>query len=194
MKQAQRQRIAILLLSMLLAGNGYSQESDEAPPPEIPDIAELHNSGWAFFEGPKAEVALRVDAFFAQAEVGIADLEAQNEQTGNTLLVAFKDNISAYIALLDESELVLRELDRAPLQYSIDSLLQLARSARKAEVEAREELLEVEREQRVLAGASRRRDTAFDQYVNAAAGDERWLTGMRLLQARSAQAISARRL
>ena len=42
--------------------------------------------------------------------------------------------------------------------------------------------------------ASRRRDTAFGAYVGAAAGDERWLAGMRLLQARSAQEISARRL
>jgi len=194
MKQAQHKRIAILLLSTLLAANGYSQESEEAPPREIPNIAELHNSGWAFFEGPKAEVELRVDAFFAEVEAGITELEPQNEQTGNTLLVAVRDNISAYIALLDESELVPRELDPAPIEYSIDNLLELARSAREAESEAREELLEVEREQRVLAGASRRRDTAFGNYVDAAAGDERWLDGMRLLQARSAQAIAARRL
>ncbi len=194
MKQAQRTSVAILLLGMLLLGNGYAQEPEEASPPEIPNILELHNSGWTFFEGSKAEVEQRVDAFYAQAEAQIADLEPQNEQTGNTLLVAVRDNISAYIALLDESELVLRELDRAPIEYSIDSLLQLARSARVAEFEARDELLEVEREQRVLAGASRRRDTAFGQYVDAEAGDERWLDGLRLLKARSAQAISARRL
>ena len=194
MKQAQWKGITILLLSTLLAANGYSQESEEAPPPEMPNIAELHNSGWAFFEGPKAEVELRVDAFFAAVAAEIAELESQNEQTGNTLLVAVRDNISAYIALLDESELVPQELEPAPVEYSIDDLLRLARSAREAESEAREELQEVEREQRVLAGASRRRDTAFGNYVDAAAGDERWLDGMRLLQARSAQAIAARRL
>lgn len=194
MKQAQQIVIATLLLSMVLAGNVYAQESAEATAPEIPNMAELHNSGWDFFVGPKAELELRVDAFFAQVEGEIADLEPQNEETGSALLVAVRDNISVYIALLDESELVLRELDRAPIEYSIDNLLQLARSARDAEFETREELLEVEREQRVLAGASRRRDTAFGQYVDAAAGDERWLAGMRLLQARSAQAISERRL
>ncbi len=194
MKQVYRKCVAILLLSTLLAGNGYSQESEEASPPEIPNIDELHNSGWDFFEGPKAEVELRTEAFFAEVEAGIGALEAQNEALGNTLLVAVRDNISAYIALLDEPELVLRELDRAPIEYSIDNLLQLATSARAAESQAREEFLEVEREQRILAGASRRRDTAFGQYVDAAAGDERWLNGMRLLKARSAQAISARRL
>jgi potassium efflux system protein len=194
MKQAQAKHFAIFLLSILLAGTGYAQESEEAPPPEIPNIAELHNSGWAFFEGPKAEVELRADVFFAEVEAGIAELEPQNEQTGNTLLIALRGNISAYIALLDEPELLPRGLGPVHVEYSIDELLQIAGAAREAESEAREELLEVEREQRVLAGASKRRDTAFGNYVDAAAGDERWLTGMRLLKARSAQAISARRL
>ena len=194
MKQAQAKHFAIFLLSILLAGTGYAQESEEAPAPEIPNIAELHNSGWAFFEGPKVEVELRADAFFAEVEAGIAELEPQNEQTGNTLLIALRGNISAYIALLDEPELLPRGLDPVHVEYSIDELLQIAGAAREAESEAREELLEVEREQRVLAGASKRRDTAFGNYVDAAAGDERWLAGMRLLKARSAQAISARRL
>lgn len=194
MKYARRKCFAILLLGLLLGVSGYAQESDEALPPEIPNIAALHNSGWAFFEGPKAEVELRAEAFFAKVEKEIAALKPQNGQTGNTLLIAFRNNISAYIALLDEPELLPRELIPAHLEYSIDELLQLARAARGVEAEAREELREVEREQRVLAGASRRRDSAFGDYVDAAAGDERWLAGMRLLQARSAQAISARRL
>ena len=90
MKQAQPKRFAIFLLSLLLAGSGYAQEPIEELSPEIPDIAKLHNSGWAFFEVPKAEIGLRADAFFAEAEAGIAELEPQNEQTGNTLLLAFK--------------------------------------------------------------------------------------------------------
>ncbi len=194
MKQAPGRCVVILLLGVLLTGTGYAQDSDDTPPPEIPDISELQNSGWFYFEGPKADVELRVEAFFAAVEAEIADLDPQNEQTGNTLLVAVRDNLSAYLALLDEPELVPRELDPERVEYSLDELLQFARSARAAATEAREERLEVEREQRVLAGASKRRDIAFGNYVDAASGDERWLAGMRLLQARSAQAISARRL
>ena len=161
---------------------------------EIPDLATLQNSEWSFFEGTKSEVEPRAEAFFVQVEAEIAELNPQNEEAANTLLVAVRDNISAYLSLLDGAELVARQLDPAPVEYSINDLMQLARSAREAESDAREELLEVEREQRILAGASRRRDTAFSDYVDGAGGDERWLAGMRLLQARSAQAISARRL
>ena len=52
----------------------------------------------------------------------------------------------------------------------------------------------MEREQRTLAGATRRRDLAFKSYVNAAAGDEKVLAALTLIQNRSAQAIAARRL
>ena len=194
MKQVQRNNFAIFLFSILLAGNSFSQEANETETPEIPDLATLQNSEWSFFEGTKSEVEPRAEAFFVQVEAEIAELNPQNEEAANTLLVAVRDNISAYLSLLDGAELVARQLDPAPVEYSINDLMQLARSAREAESDAREELLEVEREQRILAGASRRRDTAFSDYVDGAGGDERWLAGMRLLQARSAQAISARRL
>ncbi len=194
MKQVQWRRFAILLLSMLLAGNGFAQEADDTAAPDIPDLASLQTSEWSFFEGPKSEVEPRVEAFFAKVETEIAELTPQNEDAANTLLVAVRDNISAYLALLEGAEPAARKLDPAPVEYSIDDLMRLARSAREAESDAREELLTVEREQRIHAGTSRRRDTAFGAYVDAAAGDERWLAGMRLLQARSAQAISARRL
>jgi small-conductance mechanosensitive channel len=67
----------------------------------------------------------------------------------------------------------------------------VSRSARDG---ATRERLEVEREQRVLGSASRRRDQAFKDYVDAAAGDEKIIAGLRLVQTRSAQAISASRL
>ena len=186
--------VLALLLSMLLAGNGFAQEADDTAAPDIPDLASLQTSEWSFFEGPKSEVEPRAEAFFAKVETEIAELTPQNEDAANTLIIAVRDNISAYLALLEGAEPAARQLDPAPVEYSIDDLMRLARSARAAESNAREELLAVEREQRIHAGTSRRRDTAFGAYVDAAAGDERWLAGMRLLQARSAQAISARRL
>jgi len=194
MKQARRNRFAIFLLSTLLAGNSFAQEFDDTTAPDIPDLASLQTSEWSYFEGSRSEVEPKAEVFYAQVETEIAELTPQNEAVANTLLVAVRNNISAYLALLEGAEPAARQLDPAPIEYSIDGLMRLARSAREAESDAREELLSVEREQRMLAGASRRRDTAFGAYVDAAAGDERWLAGMRLLQARSAQAISARRL
>ena len=194
MKFAQSTRFVFLLLSLLLAVNAFAQESDEESPPEAPNLASLQSNWWSFFEGSRVEVEARVEIFFDTVEVEIADLDSQNEDTANTLLVAVRGNVSAYIALIDDPELAPPELKSAPIEYSVDQLLQLARTARDAQSSAREEQLEVEREDRIFAGVSRRRDTAFDDYVDAAAGDERWLAAMRLLQARSAQAISARRL
>jgi small-conductance mechanosensitive channel len=85
-------------------------------------------------------------------------------------------------------------LDPEAASYAVDDLLRIAAAAREGRAAAAEEQLEVDRERRVLDGTTRHRDAVFDDYVDAAAGDERWLAGLRLLQARSALAISARRL
>ena len=76
----------------------------------------------------------------------------------------------------------------------MEELLSLAAISRDARADAAAEQLEVDREQRILDGTSRHRDATFDDYVAASAGDDRWLAGLRLLKARSAQAISTRRL
>ncbi|MGB5631066.1 MAG: mechanosensitive ion channel domain-containing protein, partial [Woeseiaceae bacterium] len=59
---------------------------------------------------------------------------------------------------------------------------------------AAQEQLEVEREQRILDGATRRRDLAFKGYVEAEAGDARLLAALKLVETRAALAIAARRL
>jgi len=187
-------RLASLLLGMLLATSSIAQDTADDATPETPALSSLRTTWWSFFEGPRADVEPRVEAFFDAVEVQIADLATQNEEIASTLLVAVQDNVSAYLALMDDPELESQELGPAAIEYSIADLLRLAASARDAQSDARDEQQEVEREERIYAGASRRRDTAFDDYVGATAGDERWLAALRLMQARSAQAISARRL
>jgi len=192
-KPAQSTRLASLLVGLLLATGSIAQDTDGATP-ESPDLSSLQTTWWSFFEGPKANVEPRVETFFDAVEVQLAELATQNEEIASTLLVAVHDNVSAYLALMDDPELELQELRPAAIEYSIADLLRLAASARDAQSNARDEQLEVEREERIYSGAGRRRDTAFDDYVGATAGDERWLAALRLMQARSAQAISARRL
>ena len=182
------------LLCLLLVRNGAAQELLEPGPPEPPNLAALQTNWWSFFEGDRADVEIRARAYFAGLEAQIVELAPQNEATAATILAAVRENAAAYFELLDDHTIQARGLPAAAVEYSIDTLLQLAAEARAAAKRASEEQLEVEREQRVLTGASRRRDTIFNDYVAASTGDERWLAALRLMQARSAQAISARRL
>jgi potassium efflux system protein len=193
-KIVQLTKSTVLLIGMLLAFGTFAQETEEVPPLETPNLIVLHTDWWFFFEGTRDEVEPRVEPFFADIERQLADLEPQNEEIAATILVAVRDYVAAYLALLDDPELEPLELTPAAFEYGISDLLRLSAEARKARASASQEQLEVEREERTLTGASRRRDTTFDDYVDAAAGDERRLTALRLMRARSAQALSERRL
>jgi len=187
-------RLLLLLLSVLFAANAFAQETPGSAEPAAPDLRSLQNDWWAYFEGPRAEVEPRIEAYLKDTGVQIAGLAPQNQLIAQSMLEAARDNLAAFLALLDDVELEPQVLEPAAASYSIEDLLKLAADARAARSAAAEEQLEVDREKRVLDGTSRHRDAVFDDYVDAAAGDERWLAGLRLLQARSAKAISTRRL
>jgi len=194
MKITQSTRFLAVLLSILVAANSPAQESEDRIEPSAPDLSSLQSDWWAFFEGSRAEVEPRVDTFLEDVGVQIAGLAPQNQEIAQSVLDSVRGNLTALLALSADTELTLQELPPAALSYSADDLLKLAATARDARSSAGEEQLEVDRENRVLDGTTRRRDAAFKDYADAAAGDERWLTALRLLQARSSQAISARRL
>jgi potassium efflux system protein len=194
MKVSISHRIFILLLGMLLAFTSYAQDAVENDTSAVPDIMSLESAWWSNFEQGGDDTKLRADAFLAAAGTPIAEMQVQNQAVGQASLDATSENFSAYLALLEEPELNQQTLPEAALSYSIDELLELAAESRVASARAEQEQLEVEREQRILDGASRRRDLAFKDYVNAAAGDERVLAALRLIQNRSAQAIAERRL
>lgn len=194
MKIARSTRIIALLLSTLIAINVPAQESDDATAPSTPDLNSLQSDWWTFFEGSREEVEPRVDAFLTEAGAQIVDLTPQNQEVAESMLVAVRDNFNAYLALLDDSVQAPQKLPEAAESYSIDDLLVLAATSRDAHASALEEKQEVDRERRIFNGASQVRDAVFKDYADAAEGDERWLVAARLLQARSAQAISARRL
>ncbi len=194
MKIAHSSRLLLLLLGLLLAANGFAQEPQGSEEPATPDLQSLQTNWWAYFEGSRAEVEPRIETYLNDTGVQIANLAPQNQSIAQAILEAVRDNFTAFLALLDDTELEPKELEPAAANYSIDDLLKLAADARVARSAAAEEQLEVDREKRVLDGTTRHRDAVFDDYVDAPAGDERWLAGLRLLQARSAKAISTRRL
>ncbi|MDH3806546.1 MAG: hypothetical protein OEU90_13885, partial [Gammaproteobacteria bacterium] len=190
MKIAQSTPFLALLLGLLVAVNSPAQEAEDGAATTPPDLNSLQTNWWAYFEGSRAEIQPRVDTYLDDVGVQIANLAPQNQETAQSVLNTVRGNFTALLALLDDTELTLQELPAAAASYSIEELLKLAAIARDARSGAAEEQLEVDREKRILDGTGRRRDAAFKAYVDAAVGDERWLAGLRLLQARSAQAIS----
>jgi len=196
MKISLTMRVFSVLLGAAILGGTHAQETDTDTDtaPAILELSRIEAGAWSYFEGPRDEIEPRVSAFLAAAEEDIAGLQAANVEIGQSLLGAVRDNLAAYVALLGDDELELQALPQPLISYSLDELLRLAAVSRSARDGATRERLEVEREQRVLGGASRRRDQAFKDYVDAAAGDEKIIAGLRLVQTRSAQAISASRL
>jgi hypothetical protein len=194
MKIALPIRVLAALLSMLATVNLAAQEAGRAEQPTPPDFTQLAGDWWAYFEGPREDIEPRVEDFLAATNEAIADLGPQNQETAVAILETVRSNFSVLFGLLDEAEPAELELPPESLGYSIEDLLDFAATARDASTAATEEQVEVNREQRVLDGATRRRDAAFKAYVDSQAGDERWLAALSLLRARSALAVSERRL
>jgi small-conductance mechanosensitive channel len=193
MKISRKIRFLALLVGAM-ALSSHAQEADDTAVPTAPDLESLEFGWWTYFDGPRDVVELRIDSFLDDVGKQVARLQGPNEAVGQSVFEAVKDNLGAYYALLAEDELELLALPTPKLSYSLDDLLRLAAVSRDAEEGAAQEQLEVEREQRILDGATRRRDLAFKDYVEVDAGDARLLAALKLIQTRSAQAIATRRL
>jgi len=194
MKTTRSTLLVTLLLGLLAAVSSPAQETEETPAPVLPDFAALQQNWWSFFEGTQAEVEPRIAAFFTKLDEEIPVLGAQNQETAQSMIEAARDNLDVYLSLLGDTDLLSEILPEPAASYSIDELPAIAAIARSANAAAAAEEQEVQREQRILDGASRRRDGLFRDYLDADDGDERWLTALRLVRARTAQEISERRL
>jgi small-conductance mechanosensitive channel len=194
MKIARLNWPAPLLFGLLVAASTAAQETDENAPPTLPEVASLEQDWWSYFEGSPEEVAPRIETFLAQVNDEIASLGAQNQELAPAIVGAVRDNFKVYVSLLAEVEAQPQRLPEPQATYSIDELLEVAEAAREARFADRAAATEVERERRILNGSAERRDALFKDYLGAVDGDERWLAGLRLVRARSAQAIASRRL
>ena len=194
MKIRRTLRLLALLFCFGATVSVIAQEAEESAVPVAPDLNSLQSDWWSYFAGPRNEVEPRTGSYIEDVGAQIADLSPQNQDAAQSLLDTVADNFSVYMTLLDEADFKSPELAPEAASYSIEELLALSETARDARSGANDQQLEVAREQRILDGAERLRDAAFKDYVNATAGDERWLAALRLLRARTTQAISARRL
>ncbi|MEJ2273977.1 MAG: mechanosensitive ion channel [Woeseiaceae bacterium] len=178
----------------LLGATGNGEEEEDTAEPTMPELGSLREDWWAYFEGPQETVNARVEAFLSRMDEQIDELAPQNQQIATDILEATRDNFDVYQSLLEPPDLDEVPFPEPAAAYTIDELLATAAQARKARREADDELAEVEREERVLSGVTRRRDATFKDYLDAAPGDERWLDGLRLVRVRSSQAVAMRRL
>ncbi len=192
--KAVRPTLLLPLVLGLLVATAAAQEAGEPTPPELPDLASLGQTWWSYFEGTQEELGPRIEAFLEQVNAEIADLGAQNQELAPALVEAVRDNFEVYVSLLDDVDIQREPLPEPAEAYSLDDLLDAAATARGARTVAQAAQDEVEREQRTRDGVTRRRDAVFKNYLDAAEGDARWLAALRVVRARSALAISQRRL
>jgi len=186
--------IAAATCWLLAFAPSHGQDPETPEPPVQPDIRSLQSDWWAYFEADPATVATRTDEFLAGLEQQIPVLAASNQDLARSVLDSVRDNLEVYAELRGDSPVPAPVATEPQLSYTIAELLDIAAEAREARTLAAAEALEVEREQRTLDGAAQRRDALFKDYLEAEQGDDTWLTGLRLIRARSAQEISERRL
>jgi potassium efflux system protein len=194
MKIARPNWLAPFLCGLLVAASTAAQEPEEIAPQKVPEVASLEQDWWGFFEGSPEEIAPRIETFLEQVNEEISSLGAQNQELAPAIVGAVRDNFEVYLSLLGEVEAQPQRLPEPPATYTIDELLEVAATAREARFDASAAASEVERERRILNGSVERRDALFKEYLDAVDGDDRWLAGLRLVRARSAQAIASRRL
>jgi small-conductance mechanosensitive channel len=184
----------IFLFGILTTSIGTTQGLGQETQLAMPDPASLKTNWWNYFEGSPELVEPRVTAFLKSNKDRIANLDPQNQEFALSILSIVSDNFTVLISLKGETEPTPQKLEPLAASYSIKEMLQLSELARRARDNAAEEQIEVDREKRVLNGATRHRDAAFDNYLDAKGKDDRWLVGLKLLQARTTLAVSKRRL
>jgi len=187
-------RFLALAAFVLFTTGVHAQDAEEIEETPTPDLQALQTGWWSYFEGPREQVEPRIAAIDEMVSAQIAELEVENQEIASSLLATVRDNFVAYLNVLDTTDVAMPGQPPEAISYSLEELLELASIAREAGTSATEERLEVEREERTLAGARRQRDAAFREYAASAEGDERWLLALRLVQTRVVQAISAARL
>ncbi|MGR9093333.1 MAG: hypothetical protein ACU85U_22405, partial [Gammaproteobacteria bacterium] len=121
-----------LVFGTLAMSGAFAQQAEPGAAPEPPELRSLEGGLWAYFVGTRDEVAPRVAAFLDTVTAQVDDLQPTNQPVALSVLETVRDNLDAYLVLLDEDELDLIELPSPALSYSLDDYLKLAAVARGA--------------------------------------------------------------
>jgi hypothetical protein len=92
---AQTIRITAVLLGGILATSAsFAQETGDAEVPSPPALESLQTDWWGYFEGTRAQVEPRVDAFVDSLRARTAELQPQNQVIAQATLGAVRENFS----------------------------------------------------------------------------------------------------
>ena len=186
----------VLIVSAMLTmtAPGRAQEPTGVTEQAAPDLNSLQAGWWSYFDGEREQIEPRAQSFIQMLREQADAVDTPTQILALPMLDALQEDFSAYLNLLDNTDVAMPSVPAADVSYSLNDLLDLAAIERNAALSATAEQLEVEREERVRDATASRRDLAFRVYVDSPEGDERWLSGLRLVQARLTQALSERRL
>ncbi len=187
----------LLLIATLAATSVYGQDNEQQQAAaDPPDLNSLQSGWWGYFEKidddqNPGDLAV---TFLAEVERQLATLRAENQEVGQAIFKAIRENLDTYLELLNDTDEAARQLEAPEEKYTVEKLLQVAAESRDAVVAAEQYQAETEREERILGGVTDRRDLSFNRYLGTAPGDDRVLAALRLIQDRSALAIARLRV
>ncbi len=187
----------LLLIATLAATSVYGQDNEQQQTAaDPPDLNSLQSGWWGYFEKidddqNPGDLAV---TFLAEVERQLATLRAENQEVGQAIFKAIRENLDTYLELLNDTDEAARQLEAPEEKYTVEKLLQVAAESRDAVVAAEQYQAETEREERILGGVTDRRDLSFNRYLGTAPGDDRVLAALRLIQDRSALAIARLRV
>jgi hypothetical protein len=122
-------RRLFLLMAAFAAFAVHAQDDPpNAEPPAPPELSNLQSGWWSYFEptGDEDDPGTRVEPFLADVEAQLATLRATNEEAGQSIFEAIRENLGAYLELLGEGEEEPRQLEPPRESYTIAELLEVA--------------------------------------------------------------------
>lgn len=158
----------------------------EAPPPPLPDPAELE-AGWWQSLGPQTEnLEQRIRDMLALVNERAADLPPERREALEPILERLGANFRGYLRLSARSA---EEPDRtSTLQesYTVDELLGVDRALRASRARLGSDRAELDSRRRAVATLTRRTDSLFANYLDTPPrSPERLETGIRVMSSRA---------
>jgi small-conductance mechanosensitive channel len=182
-------------MSILQPALAQTPPDEAEAQPEPPAISSLTTRWWGYFaDVAGTEGAERDTRFLTVTAEQLAQLSPKSRAEAEPLLDSIRSNLEIYREVSGAPPPRLEELPPPAEAYSLEQLAALLDATRVAAKFVLEDELEVSRAKRQRDAAARRRDLAFKEYINSEFDDERWLQGLRLVQARSQLAIAEQRL
>jgi potassium efflux system protein len=183
-----------LLASTASAQMQFSPDLDSSEEVTLPKLGALNTGWWGYFDPAAADAEQRHAAFIDGVSNGLSRLSPIERDEGERSLAAVENNLATYRELSGNPALQPESVPEGSAEYSFEQLLRVIEGSRVSGRLVADDERELNRKRRQLDSDGRARDQAFKNYISKTTGADRWLQGLRLVQARSQQALSELRL